>query len=70
MKVSCVNEIRYVSFPKLGLNIVIILSSFYLLYQAYIVQKWDREIKLEYTLFVLVSLLCKLNKYYFYYYTN
>jgi len=58
MKISCVNEIKYVSYPKLALNITIFISSFYLLYQAYRKQKWDREIKIEFTFFVLTSLIC------------
>jgi len=62
MNSPCVNEHVMVGTPKLLLNIVIIVSSFFMLYQAYIKQKWDREIKIEYTTFVVVDFICKIIK--------
>jgi len=58
MKSSCPNEDKSVGAPKLILCICIILSSIFLLYQAYYKQKWDIEIKIEYTLYVVVMIIC------------
>ncbi|OUM69209.1 hypothetical protein PIROE2DRAFT_2910 [Piromyces sp. E2] len=58
MKKSCVNEQKLFSTPKFALNVVIITTSFYMFYQAYVKQRWDRELKYEYTTFVIVDLIC------------
>ncbi|ORX61094.1 hypothetical protein BCR36DRAFT_341330 [Piromyces finnis] len=58
MKRACVNEHKVVGTPKLVLNILICVSSLYLFYQAYIKQKWDKELKIEYTTFVIVDFIC------------
>ncbi|ORX84017.1 hypothetical protein BCR32DRAFT_277474 [Anaeromyces robustus] len=56
----CLNERGYISLPKLLLNLSIGISSIYFFYQAYINQKWDKYIKIEYTLFVVVSAICSI----------
>ncbi|ORX76717.1 hypothetical protein BCR32DRAFT_271108 [Anaeromyces robustus] len=60
MTIPCVNELRVISYPKLASNIIIVLSSFYLFYQAYYVQKWDKEIKIEYTVVVISDIFSTL----------
>ncbi|OUM69212.1 hypothetical protein PIROE2DRAFT_2915 [Piromyces sp. E2] len=59
---SCVNENRMVSTPKLVLCSVIVASSFFLFYQAYKKQKWDREIRVEYLVFIVSLIMCKFIK--------
>jgi len=59
MKGSCPNEAKNVGTPKLVLCICIIISSTFLLYQAYIKQKWDMEIRIEYTIYVIGIIICK-----------
>jgi len=66
----CLNESGLISLPKIVLNGVIITSSGYLFYQAYYKQKWDREIKIEYTIFVFICILCKYNMNYYYIINN
>jgi len=58
MKKPCVNDHDQVAAPKMFLNIAILTSAVYLLYQAYHKQKWDKEIKIEYTVFVLLDAFC------------
>jgi len=58
MTKSCVNELKAVSVPKIVLNCVILATSLYFLYQAYYKQKWDPELKYEYTVFVAFIAIC------------
>jgi len=58
MKSSCANEHKEVGTPKTILNSFIITTSFFLFYQAYYKQKWDIEIKIEYTIYVIALLIC------------
>ncbi|OUM69207.1 hypothetical protein PIROE2DRAFT_2908 [Piromyces sp. E2] len=58
MTTNCVNELKSVSVPKLILNSVIMISSFYFFFQAYYKQKWDLELRYEYTIFVVVVFIC------------
>jgi len=60
MTKTCVNEDRAVGTPKTILNLVIITSSLFFFYQAFIKQKWDIELRLEYTIFIIFLALCKL----------
>jgi len=53
MVLKCINEDRSVGYPKLILSIIIITSSLFFFYQAYIKQKWDIEIRIEYTIYVI-----------------
>jgi len=57
---SCANEHAKIATPKLILNIVIFFSAFYLIYQAYFKQKWDIEIKKEYTAFIVSNIICNI----------
>ena len=59
MKNSCPNEAKKVGTPKLILCICIIISSMFLLYQAYFKQKWDMEIRVEYSVYVIGITICK-----------
>jgi len=59
MSKSCVNEHKLVGGPKFAINVAIITSSFYFFYQAYYKQRWDAELKFEYTVFVVVDFICK-----------
>jgi len=58
MKEACVNDHSSVGAPKMILNVAIMLSSIFFFYQAYYKQKWDKEIKIEYTIFVAVTSFC------------
>jgi len=60
MTKTCVNEDRAVGTPKTILNLVIITSSLFFFYQAFIKQKWDIELRLEYTIFIIFLALCTL----------
>ncbi len=59
LKSRCINEKIKMSVPKLLLNIVIIIHSIYMLFQAYCRQKWDKELRIEYTAFIVTIVLCK-----------
>jgi len=54
----CPNEIKNLSYPKRILNAIIVLHSVYMFYQIYYEQKWDKELKIEYTSFIIVLVLC------------
>jgi len=54
----CINEIKDLSVPKIVLNGIIFTTSIYLFHQAYYKQKWDKDIKIEYTCFVIISVFC------------
>ncbi|ORX84018.1 hypothetical protein BCR32DRAFT_277475 [Anaeromyces robustus] len=58
LKTRCINENIKISLPKLILNIVIVVHSIYVFYQAYYKQKWDKELRKEYTAFVIVVIFC------------
>jgi len=58
MMEPCINESKDVSIPKIVFNGITFTTSIYLFYQAYYKQKWDIDIKIEYTSFILVSLFC------------
>jgi len=60
MKKPCVNDHDQVGAPKMLLNIAILTSAVFLLYQAYYKQKWDKDIKTEYTIFVILDAFCTL----------
>jgi len=59
MKKACPNEDKEVGTPKSVLCYLIIISSGFFLYQAYIKQKWDLELRVEYTIYVLAIIICK-----------
>jgi len=54
----CPNEIKNLSYPKRIFNAIIMICSVYMLYQIYYVQKWDKELKIEYTSFIIVLFIC------------
>jgi len=58
MTIPCVNELREVSMPRIIGNFAIILSSIFFFYQAYYNQKWDIEIRVEYTVFIVSLVVC------------
>jgi len=60
MVFKCINEDRSVGTPKLVLSIIIITSSIYFFYQAYFKQKWDKEIRVEYSIYILGLLVCNI----------
>jgi len=53
MERACVNEHQSVGMPKVILNGVVAVSSLFFFYQAYYKQKWDIELKIEYTIFII-----------------
>jgi len=59
LKNPCVNEHKQVGTSRLYLNIFIIVTSLYVLYQAYFKQRWDIEIKVEYTVYIITTIICK-----------
>ncbi|OUM69210.1 hypothetical protein PIROE2DRAFT_57577 [Piromyces sp. E2] len=58
MNRACVNEHKKVGSSKFYLNLFIVVTSLYVLYQAYYKQKWDVEIKAEYTIFTITLTIC------------
>lgn len=59
MNSPCVNELKDVGISRMYLNIFIIVTSIFVLYQAYYKQKWDVEIKAEYTIYIATTIFCK-----------
>ena len=59
LKTRCINERIKMSVPKLILNLVVIIHSIYMIYQAFYKQKWDKELRKEYVAFVIVIIFCK-----------
>lgn len=55
---ACPNEFKDVNRPKIALSVCIIVTSFYMFYEAYYKQKWDMELRIEYTIFVLMDAIC------------
>ncbi|OUM69164.1 hypothetical protein PIROE2DRAFT_2855 [Piromyces sp. E2] len=53
-----INKRIKMSVPKLILNIVVVIHSIYMLNQAYRKQKWDIELRIEYTAFIIVIIFC------------
>jgi hypothetical protein len=60
LKTRCINERIKMSVPKLILNLVVIIHSIYMIYQAFYKQKWDKELRKEYVAFVIVIIFCSI----------
>ncbi|ORX76714.1 hypothetical protein BCR32DRAFT_296063 [Anaeromyces robustus] len=56
MKKACPNEPKEISSPKFVTSLVIYILSIFLIYQAFVKQKWDIKFKIEYITFLIVQI--------------